>query len=76
MITAPTNKTSSARVNAIVLSFTIGVLSNSSLTLLQCNIGTVDEMRIAMLAWLPRVSRNPMKRIIIIRLVVTGITWL
>lgn len=74
MITAPTNKTSSARVNAIVLSFTLGVLSNSSLTLLQCNIWMVDEMRIAMLAWLPRVSRNPMKRLTFVHLVVTGIT--
>ncbi len=74
MITAPTNKISSARVNTIVLSFTSGVLFRFSTMLLQCNIGIFNQKRIAILAWLLRAIRNALKLLVVLRCGVTDVT--
>lgn len=74
MITAPTNKISSARVNTIVLSFTSIVLFHSSTMLLHCNIGVFNQKRIAILAWLLRSPRKALKLLEVQRECVTDIT--
>ena len=74
MITAPTNKISSARVNTIVLSFTSIVLFHSSTMLLHCNIGVFNQKRIAILAWLLRTTCKALKLLVVQRGCVTDIT--